>query len=78
MMNWGLIGLYLVDKAPAADLPALLASLEERMAKRRGFVRFPEFHQFLVEKYRKRAAGVTVAKMYPEIVAWFEERANRR
>jgi Domain of unknown function (DUF4932) len=77
MLNWGLISLYLVDKAPPGDLDVLLARLERRMVASRGFLRFPELNRFLVALYRQRPPGATVASLYPQIVAWFEAQAVR-
>ncbi|QIL01825.1 DUF4932 domain-containing protein [Sphingomonas sinipercae] len=75
MMNWGLVNLYYVDRAPAADLDALIAQNNRHQSKGRGFIRFPEFSDFLVKLYRERPAGTTVADLYPQIIAWFA--ANR-
>jgi hypothetical protein len=75
MMNWALISLYLIDKAPPADLPFLLSDLVRKMAEKRGFTRFPAFNRFLVDLYRTRPAGATVASLYPQIVVRFEKAA---
>jgi hypothetical protein len=73
MMNWGLIALYLLDKAPAADLETMLAGLDKTMGPEgRGFRQSPRFQRFLVDLYRSRPAGATVADLYPKIVEWFE------
>ncbi len=77
MMNWGLISVYLVDKAPPADLPALLAELGQTMGSQgRGFRQSPRFHRFLVDLYRNRPPGATLASLYPEIVEWFEAQRH--
>ncbi len=78
MMNWGLISLYLVDKAPAPELEPLRADLDRVMSERRGFKQSPRFHRFLVELYRNRPPGATVASLYPSIVEWFEAEAASR
>lgn len=74
LMNWGLVSLYVVDKAPPADQAKMLADLDVFMSARRGFVGFPEFNAFLVDLYRKRAPGKTVEDLYPDILTWFEAR----
>ena len=76
-MNWGLVSLYYVDYAPPADLEALLAHNATNMKDRRGFTGFPQFNAFLVDLYRKRPAGTTVADLYPQIIAWFAARNSR-
>jgi hypothetical protein len=73
MMNWGLVSLYLVDKAPAAERSRMIAALDPYMV-RRGFLQFPAFNAFLVELYGSRAPGTSVADLYPKIIAWFAER----
>jgi len=74
MMNWGLVSLYLVDKAPAAERDKMIEALNPYMV-RRGFPRFPAFNRYLVDLYDRRAPGTTVAGLYPQIVAWFEAQA---
>ncbi len=76
MMNWGLITLYLVDKAPPAERESLQEDLDRVMSERRGFTQSPRFHRFLVELYRNRPPGATVAGLYPGIVEWFEAEAR--
>jgi hypothetical protein len=43
------------------------------MTVRRGFPMFIEFDKFLVNLYRNRPPGKTIASLYPEIIAWFEK-----
>ncbi len=78
MMNWGLISLYLVDKAPQAERESLQEDLDRVMSERRGFKQSPRFHRFLVEIYSNRPPGATVAGLYPSIVEWFEAEAGPR
>lgn len=72
MMNWGLVSLYVIDKAPAADQALMLANLDRFMVERRGFTGFASFNAFLVDLYRDRPAGQTIEDLYPQILAWFE------
>jgi hypothetical protein len=75
-MNWGLVSLRYVDYAPKDELDTLLRQNEEYMGENgRGFVRFPEYNRFLVNLYRSRKDGETVADLYPKIVAWFKEKS---
>lgn len=79
MMNWGLIGLYLADKAPSAEFERLLAELDSVMGPEgRGFRQSPRFNRFLVELYRSRPAGTTIADLYPKIVEWFEAQDDHQ
>ncbi len=70
-MNWGLVSLRYADAAPAGELEAMLRQNEEMMVNGRGFTRFAEFNRFLVDLYRQRPAGATIASLYPAIIAWF-------
>ncbi|HYI42596.1 MAG TPA: DUF4932 domain-containing protein [Sphingomicrobium sp.] len=70
-MNWGLVNLFYADHAPSADVDALIELNNKQQSNGRGFVRFPQFSSFLVDLYRKRPAGTTIADLYPQIIAWF-------
>ena len=54
----------------------MIAAVDQMMTHRRGFLMFTEFDKFLVNLYRTRPAGTTIADLYPQIIAWFE-RNNR-
>lgn len=73
-MNWGLAGLRVVDIAPLEDQPTLLTLIDDMMTKRRGFPMYAEFSRFLVDRYRGRKKGESLADLYPDIIAWFEAR----
>jgi hypothetical protein len=70
-MNWALVSLRFADHAPPAELAPMTEAID-RMMVGRGFVRFPELTRFLLPLYTNRKPGVTLADLYPEIVAWFE------
>ena len=70
-MNWGLVSLRAVDFVPPAEQPTLIAIIDHMMTKNRGFPQFAAFDAFLVDRYRHRQAGQTVADLYPQIVEWF-------
>jgi hypothetical protein len=72
-MNWGLVSLRAIDFAPAGEQQTLIAIVDEMMTQRRGFPRFAAFDAFLVDLYRHRAPGTTVAQLYPRIIEWFEK-----
>lgn len=77
MMNWGLVGLYLMDKAPTDEVMPLV-DLINQMMERRGFRRFSEFNSFLMGLYRCRPAGTPISSVYPTIVEWFETAGSDR
>lgn len=70
-MNWGLVSLRYIDFAPQEEQAALISSIEKVLVEYRGFRRFGAFNQFLVDLYKKRKPGQTVADLYPAIVTWF-------
>ncbi len=72
-MNWGLVSLRLLDYAPKDEQARMIASIDQMMTGRRGFPMFEAFDKFLVNLYRNRAPGKTVADLYPQIIAWFEK-----
>jgi len=43
------------------------------MTNRRGFPMFAQFDKFLVNLYRTRPPGTTIADLYPQIITWFEK-----
>lgn len=70
-MNWGLINLRFIDYIPEEEQEKMINSVVRIMVKGRGFLKFEEFNQFLVETYRNRKEGATVAALYPQIIEWF-------
>ena len=46
------------------------------MQDRRGFESYPDFAGYLVEQYRTRESGATVADLYPRLINWVAERAR--
>ena len=73
-MNWALVSLRIVDLAPAGEQQALIDIIDRMMTERRGFPQFTAFDAFLVDAYRHREKGQTVADLYPRIIAWFAAR----
>ena len=70
-MNWALVSLRYIDYAPPLEQAKLIATMEKYQVEVRGFKKFGEFDQFLVELYKKRSEGQVVADLYPQIVDWF-------
>jgi hypothetical protein len=73
-MNWALVSLRFIDLVPREEQPRLFAIIDTMMTKGRGFPQFAAFDAFLIDLYRHRKAGQTVADLYPRIIEWFEER----
>jgi len=71
-MNWALVNLRFTDELARDEQGAAIAAVN-RMMKGRGFPRFAVFSQFLVDHYRARPPGQTVADLYPQIIEWFDK-----
>lgn len=72
-MNWGLVSVRAVDFVSPEEQKAIIEPVDQMMVKGRGFPRFAEFDAFLVDLYRNRKTGQTIADLYPQIIAWFEK-----
>jgi len=72
-MNWALVSLRIADYAPRAEQDSMIANVDRMMTDRRGFPQFEAFDKFLVELYRNRKPGQTLADLYPQIIEWFEK-----
>ncbi len=75
-MNWGLVSLRYVDNAPQAEQQRLISAMEKSLVEYRGFKKFDQFNQFLVQLYKSRKNGQTVADLYPDIVKWFVDHRD--
>jgi Domain of unknown function (DUF4932) len=72
-MNWALVSLRFVDYAPREEQDKMIAGVDRMMTERRGFPQFKAFDTFLVDLYRNREPGQTLADLYPQIIEWFEK-----
>jgi hypothetical protein len=73
-MNWALVSLRLVDYAPPEEQEKLIGAVDKMMTEGRSFQQFRAFDTFLVDLYRGRKPGQTVADLYPQIIEWFEKK----
>ena len=51
----------------------MIAAIDRMMTKGRGFPQFEAYDKFLLDLYRNRKPGQTVADLYPQIIEWFEK-----
>lgn len=70
-MNWGLVSLRILDYVPQNQQENLIKRVERIMINNRSFLRFGEFNSFLMDLYKTRDSGQTLAAMYPRIIEWF-------
>lgn len=71
-MNWALINLYALDKVSENEVSYVIDRIEKSMISR-GFAKFNEFDQMLLNLYRNKKGGETVADLYPRIIEWCEK-----
>ncbi|WP_425290749.1 DUF4932 domain-containing protein [Spirosoma linguale] len=69
-MNYALVTLLFNDLFDAKTFAILHEENNKRMVTNRGFKRFKDFNQELLQLYRNRKPGQTVADLYPVIIAW--------
>jgi len=72
-MNWGLVSLYEMDRAPKADLNKMIQATVRNMQNRSGFKKFDAFNTFLIDLYQNRPPNKTLADLYPQIITWFAQ-----
>lgn len=73
-MNWALVSLRYIDVAPKKDLEALLDDNNNFMTHTRGFLKFKEFTDFIINLYRNKKADQVLSDLYPYIISWFETK----
>ena len=71
-MNWVLINLRIIDYVPKNEQKKLIDNVARIMVNGRGFLKFEEFNDFLVNLYRNKDKATTVADLYPQIIDWFD------
>lgn len=69
-MTWAVFSLYALDTYDAVTFETVNARVEKQMVEWRGFLKFREFNQKLLELYRNRPAGKKVFELYPDMLAW--------
>jgi hypothetical protein len=69
---WALVALRLSETAPEPERAQAVANVERLMAAR-GFPQYAPFSRFVVPLYHARRPGQTVADLFPDVIAWFED-----
>jgi hypothetical protein len=68
-----MVSLRIADYAPRDEQEQMITAIDRMMVERRGFPQFAAYDKFLVNLYRNRKPGKTVADLYPQIIEWFEK-----
>ncbi|MBL7825398.1 MAG: DUF4932 domain-containing protein [Saprospiraceae bacterium] len=69
-MTWAVFTLYAYDHYDTETFEAINTRVEKQMDVGRGFIKFKEFNQKLLELYRNRSKEKKVFEFYPDILAW--------
>ena len=72
-MNWALVSLRIADYAPREEQAQMIGAIDKVMTQGRAFPQFAAFDHFLLDLYRNRKPGETIADLYPRIITWFEQ-----
>ncbi len=75
-MTWAVFTLYARDTYDESTFEIVDALTVDTM-NRRGFIRYEDFSDVLMELYENRREGETVADLYPEILRWAETHVIR-
>lgn len=65
--------MLVVDYVPKEDQEKVMGVIDRTMIKGRGFLQFAAFRKYLVNLYKNRKPGQTLADLYPAIIEWFEK-----
>ncbi len=69
-MTWAVFTLYAYDYFDQGDFEKINTLTVNSMVQGRKFHRFREFNSKLLDLYRTRENGLTVAQLYPDILDW--------
>lgn len=71
-MTWAVFTLYILEHYQPADFKIIKEQTEQFITQKRGFYRFPEFNQKLLDLYQK-STDKKIAALYPSMLAWSKE-----
>jgi hypothetical protein len=72
-MTWSVYLLYCYDKFSKEDFEVINDRIKNYIVNKRGFQRFDDFHDTMLDLYKKRYPNQTVADLYPSILNWAEQ-----
>ncbi|MEM6523673.1 MAG: DUF4932 domain-containing protein [Bacteroidota bacterium] len=73
-MTWAVFSLYLREKYDNEVFEKVNESQARFMVERRGFVRFTDFNDYLLELYAKKQPHQKITDLYPQVIKWFSEQ----
>jgi Domain of unknown function (DUF4932) len=74
-MTWSLYSLYCLDNFPKDDYKKYIKTMENEMVVKRGFIKFKEFNQKLIELYSKDK-NIKMIDLMKSILEWSKQKQN--
>ncbi len=69
-MTWSVFNLYALDTFDENDFKIINERVEVQMADWRGFPKFRDFNQKMMELYRNKSPKQSIVDLYPAIIDW--------
>lgn len=69
-MTWAVFTLYALDMFNEEDFKVINDKTTAQMIERRGFIKYKEFNQKLVDFYKTKNEKETVVDLFPKIIDW--------
>lgn len=76
-MTWAVFGLYVYDRFGESTYNMIMPQPVDFMENKRGFVKFGEFNQYLLELFQQHHNKKKVPDLYPEILEWVKNENIR-
>lgn len=73
-MTFGVFTLYVLENFSREDFKKINNLTVRKMNKRRGFIKFNEFNEKLIELYKSKDPGSSIESIYPKIIKWCSEQ----
>ncbi len=72
-MTWAVFTLYALDTFDENDFKIINERTELQMTNKRGFPRFKEFNQKMIELYKNKNERETFIELFPKILEWCKQ-----
>lgn len=73
-MTWAVFSIYLKEKFDAETFNVVNKLQADFMADRRGFIKFREFNNYLLEQYLTKTQNEKIPDLYSDAIQWFEKQ----